>query len=62
MSVQKVCILTSVHQPEDVRIYQKQAKSLRRAGYEVYLVNPSVTKPMKWAFISSVRIFLPWVA
>jgi glycosyltransferase involved in cell wall biosynthesis len=39
-----VCILTSVHQPEDVRIYQKQAKSLRRAGYEVYLVNPSVTK------------------
>ncbi|MBR4867838.1 MAG: glycosyltransferase family 4 protein [Clostridia bacterium] len=40
----RVCILTSVHTPEDVRIYQKQAKSLRRAGYEVTLVNPSVTK------------------
>ena len=40
----KVCILTSVHTPEDVRIYQKQAKSLRQAGYEVTLVNPSLTK------------------
>jgi len=40
----KVCILTSVHTPEDVRIYQKQAKSLRRAGYEVTLVNPSLSR------------------
>ncbi len=39
-----VCILTSVHSPKDVRIYQKQAKSLKRAGYDVVLVNPSLTE------------------
>ncbi len=40
----KVCILTSVHTPKDVRIYQKQAKSLKRAGYDVVLVNPSLNE------------------
>ncbi|MBQ6819397.1 MAG: glycosyltransferase family 4 protein [Clostridia bacterium] len=40
----RICIITSAHPPEDVRIYQKQARSLRRAGYEVTVVNPSLTK------------------
>ncbi len=40
----RICIITSAHPPEDIRIYQKQARSLRRAGYEVTLVNPSLTK------------------
>jgi glycosyltransferase involved in cell wall biosynthesis len=34
----KVCILTSVHHPFDIRIFHKEAKSLLKAGYEVTLV------------------------
>lgn len=34
----KVCILTSVHQVFDVRIFRKQAKTLAGAGYNVTLI------------------------
>ena len=35
-----VCIITTVHHPFDVRIFHKQARSLRKAGYEVSLIAP----------------------
>jgi glycosyltransferase involved in cell wall biosynthesis len=34
----KICILTSVHSPFDVRIFRKEAKSLVKAGYDVTLI------------------------
>lgn len=34
----KVCHITSVHPPEDVRIHLKECISLQKAGYEVHLV------------------------
>lgn len=34
----RVCILTTVHQPFDTRIFHKQAKTLVEAGNDVTLV------------------------
>lgn len=42
----KICILTSVHQPFDVRIYHKEAMSLVRVGHEVSLVVSTETEPV----------------
>ena len=36
-----VCMLTGTHPPFDPRIFHKEAKSLRKLGYEVTLVAPS---------------------
>ena len=36
----KVCMLSSVHSAFDVRIYEKEAKSLAAAGYEVSIIAP----------------------
>lgn len=39
MKKNRVCILTSVHPSRDIRIYEKEAKALAEAGYQVMLVN-----------------------
>lgn len=36
----KVCIITTVHQPFDTRIYHKEIRSLTKAGYQVTLIAP----------------------
>jgi glycosyltransferase involved in cell wall biosynthesis len=41
----KICILTSAHPPYDARIFYKEARSLRKAGYEVTIIAPG--KPGK---------------
>lgn len=36
----KICIMTSVHRHDDVRIYHKEAKALRESGHEVTILCP----------------------
>lgn len=38
MQNKSICIMTSVHPHDDVRIYHKQAKSLRQAGFDVTII------------------------
>ncbi|OES44940.1 glycosyltransferase family 4 protein [Domibacillus iocasae] len=38
----KICHLTSVHAHTDTRIFLKECRSLKKAGYEVHFVVPSV--------------------
>lgn len=36
----KIAMLTTVHRHDDIRIYQKEARTLAAAGHRVYVVNP----------------------
>ena len=40
MANKKICILSTVHPPFDVRIFHKEAVTLVKAGYEVLLIAP----------------------
>jgi len=44
MSV-KICVLTSVHEPYDGRIFYRESATLAKTGYQVILVAPSSTPP-----------------
>ena len=39
----KVLILSTVHKPDDHRIYYKETKTLQKAGYEVDIIAPAKT-------------------
>ena len=43
----KICMLTTVHQPFDTRIFHKESKSLQKAGHAVTLIAPSDTASNK---------------
>ena len=51
----KICVLTSVHPPCDVRIFHKECKSIARAGYDVTLIT-SVDKDCILDGIKMVRV------
>ena len=38
MTAPRVCIITTVHESFDTRIFHKQAKTLAKAGYDVSLI------------------------
>jgi len=39
--VSRICVITTVHSPFDVRVFHKEARSLAHAGYEVCLLAPA---------------------
>jgi glycosyltransferase involved in cell wall biosynthesis len=43
----KICVITTVHQAYDGRIYHKQCKSLAKAGYKVTLLAPKPEKKIE---------------
>lgn len=40
----KICHLTSAHDSNDVRIFQKECVSLAKEGYNVYLIAPGISR------------------
>lgn len=54
----KVCIFTSVHHHDDVRIYHKEAKALRDQGYDVVILCPDFEGKDE-SGITFVRVPLP---
>ena len=53
----KVCHMTSVHAPEDGRIFFKECTSLANAGYETYLVERGATYDKNGVHIVGVGDF-----
>ena len=53
-----VCIMTSVHRHDDVRIYHKEAKALREKGFDVTILCPDYEGTDENG-IRFVRVLLP---
>jgi glycosyltransferase involved in cell wall biosynthesis len=45
--IKKVCHITTVHGPEDIRIFIKECTSLAKLGFEVHLIAPTDKKYVK---------------
>lgn len=69
---QRVCHISTVHVPIDVRVFYRECVSLAAAGYEVHLVIPTdESKIERGVHIHAIRrvrnrllrmLFMPWVA
>lgn len=55
----KICVVTTVHHAYDGRIYHKQCKSLKKAGYKVTLLAPKPDKRIENDGINLVPIEKP---
>lgn len=55
--MERICIMTSVHPHDDVRVFHRQAQSLRAAGYEVMMICPDFEGEQ--GGISCLRVPLP---
>lgn len=55
----KICVVTTVHHAYDGRIYHKQCKSLKKAGYKVTLLAPKPDKRIEDDGINLVPIEKP---
>ncbi|MGM0876442.1 MAG: glycosyltransferase family 4 protein [Bacillota bacterium] len=55
----KICVITTVHHAYDGRIYHKQCKSLKKAGYEVTLLAPKPDKQIEDDGIELIPIEKP---
>ncbi len=52
----EVCVLTSVHQPFDGRIFHRECRSLAQAGYQVTLIAPTELEPQERDGIALVGV------
>lgn len=68
----KVCLFTTVHRPDDVRLFHRECKSLVKAGLDVHLVVPCESSQLKDGVqIHAIKrprsrlvriILMPWIA
>lgn len=54
MKVKKICMLSSAHSAFDDRIFYREAKTLVKVGYKVYLI----ISQDKYKIINSIQIVL----
>ena len=68
----RICHISTVHVPSDVRVFHRECRSLALSGYEVHLVIPAAKSEIKdGVHVHSIRrvrsrsfriLLMPWVA